>query len=397
VRFAVRADSDRTDEVEIMIKLLKKFGYFPRACVWEMTLRCNLNCRHCGSRAGKPRPNELSLDECLKLAKDLADLHCRYLTLGGGEPLLRREWPIIAQALIERGVKVCMVTNGLAWTDEIAKTAKVLGMESIAFSLDGFEQEHDYLRRSPGLFQKVVRAIESSLNAGITTSVITTVTSQNLSKLEAIREMVGSWGMTRWQVQAGTPSGNLSDNLDLVIKPEDMLKLVPLVAKMCRDGKSPKVFPGHDIGYFGEPEEDLRDPNSPIPCWIGCTAGCSGIGIESNGNVKGCLSLPSSMDNNDAFVEGNIRTTPLRDIWFRKGAFAYNREFTVENLAGFCRTCDYAEVCRGGCTWVNFTHPSQGRDNTYCYWRQLQLARAREQGAVDTQDQPQTVHLPVVE
>ena len=35
-----------------------KKGYYPRQAVWEMTLRCNMNCMHCGSRAGKARQDE---------------------------------------------------------------------------------------------------------------------------------------------------------------------------------------------------------------------------------------------------------------------------------------------------------------------------------------------------
>ncbi len=363
-----------------MIKLLKKYGFFPRVAVWELTLRCNLNCRHCGSRAGKARADELSLDEALKLCRELADMKCRYLTLGGGEPLMRRDWPLIAHTLVSRGVHVGMVTNGVLWDDDVARTAKVVGLESVAFSLDGLEEQHDYLRRNKGLFQKVLGAIESSLRAGIHTSVVTTITRANLPHLEEFRELLASRGVERWQLQLGTPTGNLGDHWELIIQPEDMLSLVPLIARMCRDGKLPKVYAGHDIGYFGDCEEDLRDPRSTIPFWTGCPAGCSIIGIESNGNIKGCLSLPSSQERVDSFVEGNIRSSSLRQVWNRKGAFAYNREFTPERLAGFCRTCDYAEICRGGCTWINFAHTGEGRDNPYCYWRQRQLADARERG-----------------
>ncbi|MBK9001177.1 MAG: SPASM domain-containing protein [Myxococcales bacterium] len=48
-----------------------------------------------------------------------------------------------------------------------------------------------------------------------------------------------------------------------------------------------------------------------------------------------------------------------------------------EQLGGFCRTCDYAEVCRGGCTWTSFSQNRLLKDNQHCYWRQL---REREGG-----------------
>lgn len=59
--------------------------YYPRQAVWEMTLKCNMNCRHCGSRAGKQRENELTLDECLDIAQQLIDMGLEYITLIGGE------------------------------------------------------------------------------------------------------------------------------------------------------------------------------------------------------------------------------------------------------------------------------------------------------------------------
>jgi radical SAM protein with 4Fe4S-binding SPASM domain len=356
-----------------MIKLLRKYGFFPRVAVWELTLRCNLSCLHCGSRAGKPRADELSLAEALGLCEQLAAMKCKHVTLGGGEPLLRRDWPLIAEKLVELGVVVGMISNGLAWTPQTAQTAKTVGLESIAFSLDGFEENHDFLRHSNGLFGKVLGCIASAKQAGLRVSVITTVFKRNLPQLEELRELLSGLGVDRWQVQLGTATGNMADNRELALDPEDVLDLVPRVAKMCRDGRRPRVFPGHDIGYFGDPEENLRDPADPIPFWTGCPAGCSIIGIESNGNIKGCLSLPSAANGEDVFIEGNIRDMPLRDIWTRPGAFKYNREFTTEQLGGFCKTCEYAEVCRGGCTWSSFSQNKLLKDNAHCYWRQYKL------------------------
>lgn len=360
-----------------MIKLLKKFGFRPRVAVWELTLRCNLNCRHCGSRAGKPREDELTLPEAIKLANELADMGLKFLTLGGGEPLMRKDWALIAQTLVERKVTVGMVTNGTLWTEAITKTAKTVGLESVAFSVDGLEANDDYIRRSEGHFRKALEAFDICAKVGLKCSVVTTITRRNLPELEGMREVLASHGVLRWQLQLGTPTGNMADHPDLVLKPEDMLTIVPLIARMCRDKQKPKVYPGHDIGYFGDTEEDLRPPTDPIPFWLGCSAGCSVIGIESNGNIKGCLSLPSSMEKVDAFVEGNVRRTPLLEIWNRKGAFAYNRDFTPEALSGFCKTCEYGEICRGGCTWLGFATSGMKRDNPYCYYRQKQLKEAQ--------------------
>ena len=85
-----------------MIEVLRRLGYYPRFCVWELTLACDMRCRHCGSFAGRPRERELDTEEALSVAQQLADMRCERLTLSGGEPTLRPDWDRIAQALTSR-------------------------------------------------------------------------------------------------------------------------------------------------------------------------------------------------------------------------------------------------------------------------------------------------------
>lgn len=361
-----------------MLKLLETCGFKPRIAVWELTLRCNLSCRHCGSRAGKARGDELSLDEALQLVDDLADLGCRMLTLSGGEPLMYENWPLLAERAIERGLTVGMISNGILWNDAHAEQAKRLGLNTVAFSLDGFKESHEYQRRVPGQWQQVLDAVDSCVAHGIRSTIVTTLNRRNMSELEALRELLRAHGVTSWQVQFATPGGNMADNRGLLMEPEDLLDVIPRIAKMCADQALPKVYTGHNVGYYGEHEEALRSNAKLLPVWTGCTAGCSVIGIESNGNIKGCLSLPSAMNGEDRFVEGNVRQKRLADIWNQPHAFPYNREFATDMLGGFCRTCDYAEVCRGGCTWTTFAEHGPVRDNPYCYYRQKQLVELKE-------------------
>ena len=61
----------------------------PIYAVWEVTLKCDLACRHCGSRAGRARPDELSNEECLDLVRQMAALGVLEVTVIGGEAYLR--------------------------------------------------------------------------------------------------------------------------------------------------------------------------------------------------------------------------------------------------------------------------------------------------------------------
>ena len=102
-----------------MLPVLQRLGYRPRFCVWELTLRCNMRCAHCGSAAGMPRENELTTEEAVDLAKQLGALGCERLTLLGGEPLLRKDWEILTKALQDAGVRVNIITNGWLTADRV--------------------------------------------------------------------------------------------------------------------------------------------------------------------------------------------------------------------------------------------------------------------------------------
>ena len=105
---------------------------------------------------------------------------------------------------------------------------------------------------------------------------------------------------------------------------------------------------GNNLGYYGPAERHLR-----IEPYGGCGAGRFVLGVESNGDVKGCPSLPSA-----PYVGGNVREAPLAEIWERQ-AIGFARDRGTSELWGFCKTCYYAEVCQGGCSWT--AHALLGR------------------------------------
>jgi radical SAM protein with 4Fe4S-binding SPASM domain len=352
-----------------VIEILQRVGFFPRACVWELTLACNLRCKHCGSIAGSKRPDELTLDECMRVAGELVELGCRRVTLSGGEPTMYPGWHEVGRRLVELGARVNLISNGLTWSTKHIDQAQKAGLCGAAFSIDGFEKEHDEFR-APGSFVKVVRAIDLSVAAGLPVAVNTTINRLNQGQLKSLRQFLMDHRVFAWQLQFATATGNMGEHKEMVSPPEDLLWLVPQIAELCRiNCPEFKIYPSDDIGYFGNPEPDLRDADANLPFWIGCRAGCQVIGIESGGDVKGCLSLPSSMLGERRFVEGNVRKQSLREIWNRADAFAYNRLFKEDQLGGFCRVCRYRDVCRGGCSWATYAQGGGGNEN--CFYCQV--------------------------
>src|SRR5260370_42572116 len=76
----------------------------PIYAVWETTLKCDLACSHCGSRAGRERPDELDTAEGLDLVRQMADLGVMEVTLIRGEAYLRPDWIEIVGAI--RGARM---------------------------------------------------------------------------------------------------------------------------------------------------------------------------------------------------------------------------------------------------------------------------------------------------
>src|SRR5712691_2389978 len=130
----------------------------PVYVVWELTLACDLKCQHCGSRAGKARPNELSTAECLDLVRQLARLGTREVTLIGGEAYLRKDWVEIIRAIRAAGMDCTLQTGGRNLTEERVRDAVEAGLQAGGVSVDGLAELHDRLRGVPGSFDAAFAA-----------------------------------------------------------------------------------------------------------------------------------------------------------------------------------------------------------------------------------------------
>jgi radical SAM protein with 4Fe4S-binding SPASM domain len=362
-------------------------GWLPRTCVWELTLACSLRCVHCGSRAGSASADEMSLEQCLHVAAQLGDLGCRVVTLSGGEPTMREGWDELALELAKKGVYVNMITHGVyadaEQTRDVLARALTAGMGNIGVSLDGPAEVHDAIRGA-GSFQAALSTLELFAAGGMKTAVLTTVSRWNLEHLEALHRIVIDAGVSIWRLQLAVPMGSMQSQRDWVLRPAQLLELMPLLARLKQAG-GVRTLVADTLGYYGPYDRVLRGRTGGAQrsCWKGCQAGMKVLGIEANGNVKGCLSLQAHRNEaSDPFVEGNLQRESLASIWFKAGSFAYNRELDVHTLEGVCRRCTYAELCRGGARCVAAATGSVLAEAQYCYHRlaqQQQRSTRREQ------------------
>jgi radical SAM protein with 4Fe4S-binding SPASM domain len=344
----------------------------PIYAVWEVTLACDLSCRHCGSRAGRARPDELTTEECFDLVDQLAELGCKEVILIGGEAYLRDDCWDIVRRIRARGMQPLITTGGRGLGPERAAAAKEAGIASVSVSVDGDEATHDRLRGVAGSYRAALDALRYLREAGVRVSANTQINRLSAPELPALLETLIAHGVHSWQIQITVPMGRAADEPDVLLQPYDLLELFPVLGRLqdrCREARV-MLWPGNNIGYFGPLETKLRG-SMPRGHMASCGAGRSGLGIESDGTIKGCPSLST-----ESWAGGNVREHRLKDIWERSVPLRYTRDRTTADLWGFCATCYYAPECLGGCTWTAESLFGKPGNNPLCHHRALEMQRA---------------------
>ena len=330
--------------------------FVPRFALYELTLRCNMSCIHCGSSAGDSRKKELTTEEWNNVTRQLADLNCKEINILGGEPFLRKDWYELSKEVKDCGINISYISNGFLINDKIIEELRKIEPKVVSVSIDGANRDtHDKIRQLKGSFDRCIEAISDLKKAGLNTTVITSINKLNFQELPEIRSMLLNKGIV-WQLQIAIPLGRFQK--DLLLSKEEFYAAAIFIAS-TRSKYSQKELPIIGTHCFGYYSKLLRNPM--VFPWNGCQAGISAIGIQSNGDIKGCLSLPPD------FIEGNIRENTISEIWQKPGFCAYNRGFKTSDLNNECVSCKYGKKCRGGCIGVSVGITGKPNGDTYCF------------------------------
>ena len=341
----------------------------PLYCVWEITLACDLGCKHCGSRAGPARPDELSTAECLDVVAQLADIGIREVTLIGGEAYLRSDWHLIAAEVTRRGMTCGITTGANNLDDERIAMAVDAGVSTISVSLDGLEAAHDAQRGVAGSWRRAVEASRKIAETPVRLANNTQINRLSMPELPALARLLADMGSKAWQIQLTVPMGHGADRPLLLLQPFELLQLFPLLVWIKTEILQPGgvgLFPGNNIGYFGPYEHALRYGGDRGAHWQGCSAGKWSIGLEADGKIKSCPSLTHLR-----YGSGTTRDRSLAQALQEPGV-AHLKQRDRSDLWGFCRTCYYADTCLAGCTWTSHVTFGKPGNNVYCIHRALQ-------------------------
>jgi radical SAM protein with 4Fe4S-binding SPASM domain len=344
----------------------------PAIAVWEFTLLCDHQCLHCGPRAGHARPDELTTDEALRLVAELAELGVGEVALIGGEAYLRDDFILVVRAIREHGMTSSMVTGGWGLTPERCAAATEAGLMVCSVSIDGLEPHHDRVRNKRGSWKRAFQAIANARAAGMKVGANTQINALTVPDLAPLLDRLTDAGIMAWQLQFTMVHGNGADHPELILQPHmipELFEILDGLSDRCRE-RGIRFLPGNNIGYFGPNEQKLRWVQKRGGHYSGCTSGVVTMGIESNGEIKGCPSLGGPTNQG-----GSWREHGLKKLWERSPEVTYIRRRTVDELWGFCRECYYADTCRAGCTATS--EPLLGRpgNNPFCHHRALEMER----------------------
>jgi radical SAM protein with 4Fe4S-binding SPASM domain len=305
----------------------------------EITQRCNLRCRHCGSDCSSaPRHDELSAEEWLAFFDYLgASFDARRLVLAvtGGEPLCARELDRLLAGLKRNGLLWGMVSNGYALDAATLARLRAHNLISLTVSLDGLAASHDWLRGVEGSHARAVRAIALAAASRLPFfDVVTCVHPRNLDELPAIEAQLRQLGVRAWRLFSIFPKGRAAQNRELLLDDDQLRELLGWIAARRQDrGADPLQLQFSCEGYLPTAlDREVR--TEPYFCRAGISIGS----VLCDGAISACPNISRDL------IQGNIRQDDFAEVWEQRFERYRDRSWMQQ---GLCQGCAEWERCLG--------------------------------------------------
>lgn len=311
-----------------------------RTLFWEMTLRCNLACRHCGSdcRADADAA-DMPLGDFLKVLDEEVSPNVNpaevLIIFSGGEVLVRSDLEEAGREVTRRGYRWGMVTNGMLLTPQKLQSLCDAGLGSISVSLDGFAEVHNAIRRHPLAYERATAAIDAIVarqnTEPLAYDVITCVTPPMVEQLDSFAEMLIARGVTEWRIFSIFPAGRASRSDGLTLTGEQFRKVLDFIKRTRKEGRIDVSYACE--GFLGGYEAEVRDH------FYRCIAGVTVASIRVDGSISGCTSIRAN------YHQGNIYTDRFWDVWQNRFQPFRNRQWARTEQ---CADCRMFRFCLGG-------------------------------------------------
>lgn len=300
---------------------------------WECTARCNMNCLHCGSDCSRESSfPDMPLSDFLS-SLDTIKYKPPFFTvvLTGGEPLLRNDIELCGREIRSHGANWSMVTNGYLYDKERHNSLLNAGLGALTISLDGLEENHNWLRNSSDSFFKADTAIRLAAGSSrLSFDVVSCINRRNVNELLSLYNYLRSSGVKSWRLFTIVPKGRAKGNPELILTGTEFKFLMDFISLKRKERLMDIKFSCE--GYVGRYELKVRES------FYFCRAGINIGSVLIDGSISACPNIERS------FSQGNIYTDNLSDVWENKYQVFRNRSWTK---TGICAHCAEYSYCLG--------------------------------------------------
>lgn len=331
-----------------------------RLLIFEVTQRCNVACRHCGSDCvSHPTQPDLPLEDILRVLTEVRgrwDSKKIMVMVIGGEPLCYPDFWELGRHIRKLQYPWGLVTNGYAWSDADFRGARRAHLDSVALSLDGMEAEHDWMRGRPGSWARAVATLDRLLQDRFwqVMDVVTCVTPQNLPVLDELHGFLSGKGLPAWRLMPVSPLGRAATHPELQLDEAQFKRLMEKILDFKgRGGMKVNLSESHYLGPCLEGR--VRDH------YYYCQAGIHAAGIMVNGDILACPNLDRRLR------QGNLATDSFVDCWENRYQLFRDRRWMK---TGDCASCDQWIWCQG--TSLHNWDLEKSRPKL-CHYREMKL------------------------
>jgi mycofactocin radical SAM maturase len=332
----------------------------PICLTWELTYACNLSCSHCLSSSGRRDPRELTTSEALALIDEISSMKIFYINVGGGEPMVRRDFFEIVEHAVLRRVGVKFSTNGTRIDAAAARRLANIDYLDVQVSIDGADAHTNDRVRGSGSYAAARRAMDNLQAAQFGEFKISVVmTRENVEQLDDFAALARDYG-AQLRLTRLRPSGRGADVWNDL---HPTLEQGRALYRWLSD--RPNVLTGDSFFH-------LSALGAPLDGLNLCGAGRVVCLIDPVGNVYACPFVI-----HDEFLAGNVRDAGFARVWRESELFTSLR---APQNPGACASCGSFDACRGGCMAAKFfTGLEMSEPDPECVFGHGELALAAKE------------------
>jgi SynChlorMet cassette radical SAM/SPASM protein ScmE len=332
----------------------------PSSVEVAITGKCNLRCLYCFHfTSALDVPRDLPKEEWLTFFEELGNLAVLRVTLEGGEPFIRADFPELLEGIVKNRMRFSILSNGTLITPELAAFLAATGRcDYVQVSIDGSKPETHDACRGKGNFFKALEGLENLKRHNVSVQVRVTVNRHNLEDLpEVARFLLVDLGLPGFSTNSADFMGICRSQADTVqLTAADRSRAMELLCgleEQYPDRITATAGPLAEARHWEEiirNRNEGRQPASGRGHLVSCGGTTSKLGVRCDGVIVPCILM--------SHIElGRINQDDLGEVWRHHPELTRIRERHLIPLSDFpfCRDCEYLPYCAGGCPAVAYT------------------------------------------